>query len=98
MGLTRAEQETVIQWDEQDKTVSLFSSSPTVWRKLARLGVPERRSPSTLSGTPVGRFYSVPLARFRWGLKRGGTGNTAALARFRQSTGKAPEAQTGNQP
>jgi hypothetical protein len=35
---TRAEQETVLRWDEDEKVVPVWSASPVTWRKLARLG------------------------------------------------------------
>ena len=65
---TLAEQETLIRWDREDPTVHLFSANPAVWRKLARLGIePLRRS--TVQGEEAGRFYRVPVALLRWGLK-----------------------------
>ena len=88
MGLTRAEQETTIRWDDEEQTVHIWSASPTTWRKMARLGVAPARE-TTRHGRPSGRFYVLPLAAFRWGLKRPRPlgrpgGNPAALARFRQ--------------
>jgi hypothetical protein len=87
---TRAEQETIIRWDREDPLVHVFSASPVVWRKLARLGLePTRRS--TVRGAEAGRFYTVPLARLRWSVARERvegqtkrTGNVAALARARE--------------
>jgi hypothetical protein len=65
---TVAEQETVIRWDRESPEVQLFSANPAVWRKMTRLGIePARRS--TLQGEEAGRFYRVPITRFRWGLK-----------------------------
>jgi len=82
---TRAEQETIIRWDREDPLAHVFSASPVVWRKLARLGLePTRRS--TVRGAEVGRFYKVPLGRLRWSIAKEGqpkrTGNVAALAQF----------------
>ena len=68
MGLTRAEQETVIRWNEEDKLVHIWSASPVTWRKLARLGIRPSRE-TTMAGQPSGKFYTVPWSRFRWGLK-----------------------------
>jgi hypothetical protein len=68
---TRAEQETILRWDREAGAVSVWSADPVTWRKLERLGIPatrETRCQSVLSG----RFYRIPLARFRWGLKRAG--------------------------
>ena len=65
---TRAEQETTIRWNEDDKVVHVWSASPVTWRKMARLGLPPVRG-SVIDGHEAGRFYRVPLSRFRWGLK-----------------------------
>ena len=90
MGLTRSEQETTIRWDEGEQTVHIWSASPRTWRKLARLGLTPTRE-TTRHGQPSGRFYVLPFARFRWGLKRaGGHGNPAALARP-QAASQSPE-------
>lgn len=68
MGLTRAEQETTIRWDEQEQIVHIWSASPKTWRKMARLGVAPARE-TTREGKPDGRFYLVPVGQFRWRLK-----------------------------
>ena len=69
MGLTRAEQETVIRWDEDEQEVRIWSASPKTWRRMARLGLAPHRE-TTTGGTPSGRFYRVPAGQFRWGTKR----------------------------
>lgn len=67
----RAEQETTLRWDREDPTVHVWSADPVTWRKMERLGIaPSRESHS--SGRLTGRWYRIPLARFRWGLKRPG--------------------------
>jgi hypothetical protein len=68
MGLTRAEQETIIRWDEEAKIVHIWSASPVTWRKVARLGLKAVKE-TTMAGEPSGKWYTVPFARFRWGLK-----------------------------
>jgi hypothetical protein len=68
MGLTRAEQETTIRWDEEEQIVHIWSASPKTWRKMARLGVTPAREMAR-HGQPSGRFYLVPVAQFRWRLK-----------------------------
>jgi len=99
--MTKSEQETTIRWDLEERMVHIWSAQETVWRKLARLGVAPVRE-TTRHGRPSGRFYVLPLAAFRWGLKRPRPlgrpgGNPAALARFRQrkqqglSPGPAPD-------
>lgn len=69
-GVSRAEQETVIQWDEEDRVVTIWSASPTVLRKLHRLGLVPTRESRHRSGTLHGQEFKLALARFRWGLKR----------------------------
>lgn len=89
--MTKAEQETTFRWDLEERVVHVWSAQPEVWRKLARLGVVESRVPSMQGGRVVGRWYALPLAGFRWGMKRkgGGRGNLGALARFRQASSLA---------
>jgi hypothetical protein len=76
---TRAEQETVLRWDEDEKLVHLWSASPVTWRKLARLGIEPHRE-TRRAGEVTDRFYRVPVTRFRWGLKRASSGNRGNLA------------------
>ena len=73
MGLSRAEQETTLRWDEEEKVVHVWSASPVTWRRLARLGIRPVRE-TTTKGEPTGKFYTLPLEQFRWGLKRQGAG------------------------
>lgn len=88
MGLARAEQETILRWDEDKKAVSVYSASPVTWRKLARLGIQPAKETTLRTGEPSGKFYRIPLAQFRWGLKRvGGKGNPEALAQARRHRG-----------
>ncbi|MCI0372779.1 MAG: hypothetical protein L0214_15710 [candidate division NC10 bacterium] len=84
--LTRAEQETTIRWDREDPTVHLWSADPVTWRKLARLGILATRE-TRCHGAVSGRFYTIPLNRFRWGVRRGPSrpGNPAALEMARQA-------------
>ena len=81
MGLTRAEQETVIRWDEAEPEVRIWSASPKTWRRMARLGVPPYRETTTW-GAPSGRFYRVPVERFRWGTKRKAAAGAGAHLRL----------------
>jgi hypothetical protein len=92
---TRAEQETTFRWDLEARVVYVWSAQPEIWRKMARLGVAEHRAPSTQAGRPIGRWYTLPLAAFRWGTKRqgGARGNPGALARFRQAKSLVPSDQ-----
>lgn len=81
---TRAEQETVVRWDREEQAVHLWSADPVTWRKMARLRL-EPIKETRFPGAPVsGRFYRLPLTRFRWGLRRaGGAGNLSSLRRAR---------------
>lgn len=68
-GVTKAEKETVIRWDEEERMVSVYSCSASVWRFFERKG---RRATSVqhdLAGKVISREYLVPLPEFRWGLK-----------------------------
>ena len=68
-GLTAAERETVVRWDEDDKTVVIWSASPVVLRRLHKLGLMPASESRRQTGELHGREYRVPLADFRWGLK-----------------------------
>jgi hypothetical protein len=70
--MNRAEQETVVRWDRADDHVHVWSASPLTWRRLERLGIAPTRETHFPGGVVSGRFYLIPLARFRWGLKRVG--------------------------
>jgi hypothetical protein len=57
---------------------------------VARLGIHAVRE-TTQDGEPSGKFYRVPVASFRWGLKRtGGRGNPEALAKARAAVRAQP--------
>jgi hypothetical protein len=81
-GITRAEQETVIRWDEEERVVWIWSASPVVLRRLAKLGVPVHSEGRWRDGTLHGRDFRVPLARFSWGLRR--SMSDAQRARLRE--------------
>ena len=68
-GLTAAERETVIRWDEYDRGVTIWSASPAVLRKLAKLGLMPTSESRHRTGELHGREYRVPLAQLRWRLK-----------------------------
>jgi hypothetical protein len=53
--------------------VSVWSADPVTWRKLARLGIAPIRETRFPGGVVSGKFYTVPVTRFAWGLKRVGT-------------------------
>jgi hypothetical protein len=94
--MTKAERETVIRWDEESKTITVWSASPVVLRKLARLGLTPTRESRRRTGEMHGRQYTIPLALFRWGLKRKGHPSKTAFSSCRAgldaslSTERAP--------
>ena len=93
--MTRAEQETILRWDEDEQMVSLWSASPRTWRKAAKLGlIPVKVT--QYRGEVTGHFYELPLSRLRWGLKRdsGRPGNAEALARHREAKRHADTHET----
>jgi hypothetical protein len=69
---TRAEQETTIRWDREDPQVRIWSANPVVWRRMERLESPVVKATRWADGSPAGRWYEIPLGRFRWGLRRVG--------------------------
>lgn len=71
-GISKAEQETVIRWDEEEKAVILWSASPVVLRRLHKLGLVPAAESRRRTGDLHGREYHLPLSQFRWGLKRRG--------------------------
>ena len=97
MGLTRAEQETILRWNEEEKVVHVYSASPVTWRKMARLGVRSHKEISFPGGAPSGKFYRLPLEQLRWRLKAKGMsqGNPEALRRAREANQQARRGQTG---
>jgi hypothetical protein len=68
----RNDQQTVVTWDDDEQVVRVWSSSPKSWRLLEKLGLRPHRETRLPNGrpAPVGKFYKLPLARFRWGLKK----------------------------
>jgi hypothetical protein len=68
--ITRYEQETIVRWNEDEEAVFIYSASPVTWRKCIRLGLRLKKSSRWPDGEESGRWYEVPKAMFRWGLKR----------------------------
>jgi len=102
---TRAEQEVIIRWDEEEKLVHVYSASPIIWRRLAKAGwAIERETHAKFTGERTGIFYMpIPLARFRFGLKRERTAAQVAAAQKggfgarRPAVAVAPDESTGRQ-
>jgi hypothetical protein len=68
--IAAAERETTFCWDEQDRTVVVWSCSGPVLRKLMKLGFRPTRESRSRDGRLHGMQFAIPLERFRWGLKR----------------------------
>jgi hypothetical protein len=69
--ITLAEQETIIRWDCEEKSVNLYSGHPATCRRIERtLGLEPYRVFQFPDGTVTGKDYRMPLASFRWGKKR----------------------------
>ena len=92
--MTKAEMETVIRWDREELLVHIWTADKTVMRKLDRLGVPVKEEIyAQRTGEVTGRFYQpIPLARFRFGLKRERTAAQAAAARKGAFSARTPAA------
>jgi len=63
-----AEQETIIRWDRESDTVSLFTADPTIARRIEADLVVTRES--IVDGQPVGRWYRVSKTAFRFKVGR----------------------------
>jgi hypothetical protein len=69
--ISLAEQETIIRWDPEEKTVNLYSGHPATCRRIERtFGLEPYRVFRFPDGTVTGKDYQMPLAEFRWGKKR----------------------------
>jgi hypothetical protein len=70
---TQAEQETVLRWDREGDYVHVWSASPVTWAEARPARHPADPG-DDLSGRAVsGRSYGIPISRFHWRFKRGGT-------------------------
>lgn len=69
----RSEAETILRWDAHKTTVSVFTASPVVKRKLERAGLtPSKRVMSR--GRETGWFFVFPYTDLRWGARKRKTG------------------------
>jgi hypothetical protein len=66
--MLKAEKETTITWDSQEKIVRIFSCHRPLWRRAERRGFQPTRV-QTQNGREVGRFYRIPLTCFRYGFR-----------------------------
>jgi len=63
--VTKAEQETIFRWTADEDVVSVCTAIPRVRRKIVKAASRPYRV-STHAGKPIGWFYRIPLAEFRW--------------------------------
>jgi hypothetical protein len=62
-------QETIIRWSDDEADVVIYSTSPDVWLRCERLGIPRTAPPSEGEGAPEGRWYRMEKERLRWGVR-----------------------------
>ncbi len=63
--MTKAEQETIFRWTADEDVVSVCTAIPRDRRKIEKAAYRPYRV-STQAGKPIGWFYRIPLAEFRW--------------------------------
>lgn len=80
--MTRAEQETIIRWDEEAQQVSIWTASPKSYRKLRRLNL-EPVKTVLRDGKPIAWSFALEVSGFRWGLKGKHKGVVSNLRRPR---------------
>jgi len=68
-GLTKAEKETIIRWDEEDRTVIVYTASQSVMRKLERAGQVAWRESRRDDGYLYGKKYKLDPKCFRWRIR-----------------------------
>jgi hypothetical protein len=65
VGLTRAEQETVIQWNQEQQEVSFYSCVKSMWRKCERAGWTLHHSQLDHDGREISREYVAHVRLLR---------------------------------
>lgn len=65
--MTKVEQETTIRWsaNPDDPAVHLWTAQDSVRRRLEKGGYSPTKV-STIAGEPVGWYFQILLAEFRW--------------------------------
>jgi hypothetical protein len=87
---TQAEQETVLRWDRGDDYVHVWFASPVTWAEARPARHPADPG-DDLSGRAVsGRGYGIPISRYHWRFKRGGTQAPGRRVAARSSDSSAP--------
>ena len=65
MTTTKAERETILRWDQEERVLHLYTAYPAEARKWARLGYSVEVSGRTQSGEPRGWRARAPLEALR---------------------------------
>lgn len=65
-SLSRAERETVIRWDMEEREVSVYSCLPGAWKRCERAGWTLAESVKDSDGREIAREYRGPLSLFGW--------------------------------
>jgi hypothetical protein len=66
--MLRAEKETIVRWDGEEKLVHVYSCHPRVWRRAEARGYKPVKV-HLMNGREIARQYRVPLAAFRYGFR-----------------------------
>ena len=95
MGMTKAERETVIRWDDESDDAVLYTASPNVARKWGRIGV-ELAEIRTRDGEVTGWEGKWPKRRIRTAKKWSGYTPTYPVWKHREAPVElvAPEQET----
>ena len=70
--MTKAEQETIIRWDEEDQMADLYTAHPAQARRWSKQGYPVEVQDRDAGGTPRGWQCSVPKEAIRFRRVRDG--------------------------
>ena len=65
-SVTKAEQETIIRWDQEDSTADLYTAHPAQARRWEKQGYPVEVSDRDPAGTPLGWRCRVPKDAIRF--------------------------------
>ena len=84
MGYTKAEQETIVRWDREDRRVEMYTSDAPQARQWARLGYDVRVVGTDPEGRPHGWTATGPIGCVRF---RGRAGTARPIRGFCGPTG-----------
>ena len=70
MGLSRYEQETIINFNDEEDFVTIYTSSPVQNRRIANFRQVVLETKDTQDGVPIAYHYRIPKNIFRYGIRR----------------------------